>query len=291
MSRVRNLNAALTEQNVAGAAGEVPASVVKSAGRALQILELFDVLQRNSTVTEIAELLGYPQSSTSVLLRSLTVMGYLDYDVNDRSYITSSKVALLGHWPSSHIVGDGQLTNFMRRVNERTGQAVVLAVRNGLNAQYIHVIQATEALRLFVVKGSYRSLIKSGTGFALIADYSDSEITKLAIRINSERGDDTEAVPLKELLQEIEKVRARGFALTIDAVTRGGGMLAMRLPSSLSDGSRRPSAIGIGAASSVLTNRLDELVGVLREELAFAIDGQTIVEGVRGSDSSPATAG
>ena len=132
MSRVRNLNAALTEQNVAGAAGEVPASVVKSAGRALQILELFDVLQRNSTVTEIAELLGYPQSSTSVLLRSLTVMGYLDYDVNDRSYITSSKVALLGHWPSSHIVGDGQLTNFMRRVNERTGQAVVLAVRNGL---------------------------------------------------------------------------------------------------------------------------------------------------------------
>lgn len=278
MGRVRNLNLALTESNVTGDAGEVPASVVKSAGRALQILELFDVLQRKATVTEIAELLGYPQSSTSVLLRSLTVMGYLDHDEYARTYITSSKVALLGHWSSPHVTGDGSLTKIMRRVNERTGQAVVLAVRNGLNAQYIHVVQATEALRLFVVKGSYRSLIKSGTGFALLAKYPDSEITKLAMRINMERGAETEAVPIKALLTEIETVRARGYALTTGVVTPGAGMLAMPLPKSLSDGSRRPAAIGIGAANSVLLGRLDELVAVLREELASAVEGHADIE-------------
>ena len=51
-------------------------STVKSAARVLAILEYFDDLQRPSTVTEIAEELTYPQSSTSALLRSLVSMGY-----------------------------------------------------------------------------------------------------------------------------------------------------------------------------------------------------------------------
>src|SRR3546814_16050692 len=62
---------------------------VKSAGRVLEILEYFDDLQRQSTVMEIADALGYPQSSTSALLRSLVGMGYLNYDAHARTYITS----------------------------------------------------------------------------------------------------------------------------------------------------------------------------------------------------------
>src|SRR3546814_5492035 len=87
---------------------------VKSAGRVLEILEYFDDLQRQSTVMEIADALGYPQSSTSALLRSLVGMGYLNYDAHARTYITSSRVALLGSWVNRSEEHTSELQSLMR---------------------------------------------------------------------------------------------------------------------------------------------------------------------------------
>lgn len=84
MGRVRNLDVAPTEQNLAGDVGKFPANVVESASPTLQILELFDVLQCKATVMEIAERPGYPQLSTSVLLRSPTTMGCFDHNEHAR---------------------------------------------------------------------------------------------------------------------------------------------------------------------------------------------------------------
>jgi hypothetical protein len=42
---------------------------VKSAERVLQIFELFDEIQRDARVAEIAERLAFPQSSGSLLLK------------------------------------------------------------------------------------------------------------------------------------------------------------------------------------------------------------------------------
>jgi len=41
---------------------------VKSAVRVLEVLKYFDSIQREASVTEVARALGYPVSSTSVLL-------------------------------------------------------------------------------------------------------------------------------------------------------------------------------------------------------------------------------
>src|SRR3954464_13358310 len=80
---------------------------MKSAGRVLEILEYFDDIQRSSTVMEVANALGYPQSSASALLRSLVATGYLNFDPRTRMYITSSRVALLGSWVNSQFFAEG----------------------------------------------------------------------------------------------------------------------------------------------------------------------------------------
>ena len=61
-------------------------SVIKSARRALEVLEYLDEVRSDASVMEIARALNYPQSSTSVLLRSLTSTGYLSYDPQRRRY-------------------------------------------------------------------------------------------------------------------------------------------------------------------------------------------------------------
>lgn len=267
MVRLRSLHDALTEEAIAGGAEQLPPQVVKSAGRAFQILELFDVLRRKATLTEISELLQYPQSSTTMLLRSLVSLGYLNYDKDARTYITSSRVALLGKWASSMLVGDGWITNVMGRINDLTGQAVVLATRKGLMSQYIHVVQATAAVRLFVVQGTTRSLIRSGTGYALLAEVPDPEIVRIVMRVNAERGVNDEVIKHSEVIETIQTVRENGYALTARLVMPESGMLAMPLPMWLTNELGEPAAIGIGAAASVILERKSEFLAILREEL------------------------
>ncbi len=237
---------------------------VKSAGRVLEILEYFDDLQRQSTVMEIADALGYPQSSTSALLRSLVSLGYLNYDAFARTYITSSRVALLGSWVNSDFFAEGTIISMMKELNERTGDTVVLAVRNGLHIQYIHVIQATSPARLHMTLGTVRPIAASGAGFAFLSTMTDNEITRLIMRINAEAEEGQELIKVRDLLEEIAVIRRKGYAFTCDMVTRGGGIIAAPLPRI--SGQQR-MVVGIGGISEVMRGREEELSTVLIEQV------------------------
>ncbi|SKC03801.1 IclR family transcriptional regulator [Sphingopyxis flava] len=265
------LGQALGERWVAGHEQDDTDQIVKSAGRVLRILELFDVLKREALVSEVSELLALPQSSTSVLLRSLVVMGYLSYNAPTRAFAPTTRVALLGNWVNAPLLSDGPLIRLMHRLNVRTGQAVVLAVRNHVWSQYIHVVQASSPVRLYVVKGSRRPLVCSATGLTLISDLSDSEITRLGLRYNAEPQEVDVKVPVPVLLERAQAVRANGYAFQHDTVTAGAGVIAMRLPS-LENSDERLS-IGIAAPTQVLQDSKDDFVLALHEEIAAHLVG------------------
>lgn len=242
----------------------VESKLVKSAGRVLEILEYFDDLQRQSTVMEIADALSYPQSSTSALLRSLVTMGYLNYDPVNRTYITSSRVALLGSWINSPFFAEGAIISLMKEVNEETQDTIVLAVRNGLFVQYIHVVQATSPARLHMTLGTVRPLAASGAGYAILSTMTDAEITRIVMRVNAEAQDGESLIKIREVLEKIETVRANGYAFTCDMVTRGGGMMAAALPRMTG---QPQMVVGVGGISEVMRQRESELARILREKI------------------------
>lgn len=251
-------------QNRIQARAPIEQKTVKSASRVLEILEYFDDLQRQSTVMEIADALGYPQSSTSALLRSLVSMGYLIYDAHARTYITSSRVALLGSWVNSQFFAEGAIISMMKELNEQTGDTVVLAVRNGLNMQYIHVVQATSPARLHMTLGTVRPLAASGAGYALLSTMTDSEVTRLVIRINAETEEGKPLIKIRELLESLAVIRRKGYAFTCDMVTRGGGIIAAPLPRI--NGQPR-MILGMGGISEVMRGREEELSVALLNQI------------------------
>lgn len=261
MMQLSRLSQALGEINIVGCRDEETDRVVKSAGRVLRILELFDVLRREALVSEVSELLGVPQSSTSVLLRSMTLMGYLYFNPESRAFGPTTRVALLGNWINGTMIANGSLARLIERVNQRTGQAVVLAVRNRIWAEYIHVVQATDALRMFVVKGSRRPLVWSGTGFALMSDLPDSHIKRIAMHYNAETG---ENVCMAEVLERVDQVRTQGWVASYDLVTKGGAIIAMRLPQFDNE---EQIVIGVAGLTGVLREREAQFVACMQEEI------------------------
>jgi DNA-binding IclR family transcriptional regulator len=238
----------------------VAQKTVKSAGRVLEILEYFDDVQQPATVMEVADTLGYPQSSTSALLRSLVALGYLDYDRYKRTYVTSHRVALLGSWVNSDFVSEGSVISLMKELNELTGDTIILATRNGLFVQYIHLIQATSAARLHVTLGTTRPIAASVSGFAMLSTLTDHEIRRIVMRVNAETEDGKPLVKLADVMEHVNHTREKGYAFSCDMVTRGGGMIAAPLPGPLGG---QPLVIGIGGISEVMRAREIELVSVL----------------------------
>ncbi len=251
-------------KHVVGTRPPLPEGVVKSAGRVLQILEYFDEIQRPANVVEISGILKLPQSSTSALLRSLVAMGYLYFDRMARTYMPSCRVALLGNWVNHPLFMGGVALRCMDELQQRTGDAVVLAIRNGVWAQYIHVLQATSMARLQVTRGALRPLAASGTGYALLSTLPDAEVRKICHRINAEAraGGSIQPVAIDSLLVTLEDVRQTGYAFTTDLVTPGGAVLAMPLP--VTDGGQA-LVIGLGGISEVQKGRRAELIAVMKE--------------------------
>ncbi len=236
--------------------------VVKSAARVLEILEFFDDIQREATVVEVSQSLDYPQSSTSALMRSLVVLGYLTYDRQTRTFVPSSRVALLGSWTNPLFLREGKLLEVMRELNESTGDAVLLATRNGLYAQYIHVIQATSPARLHITLGTVRPLAASVFGYALLSTMPDAEIARIVTRTNAEANSPDKAVKIRELQPILNDIRTKGYAFMTNVVTKGGGVLAVPLPQGTNQGDL---VVGIAGIAEVMSARRDELVRVVLE--------------------------
>jgi DNA-binding IclR family transcriptional regulator len=234
----------------------------KSAMRALEVLEYFDDVRRGATVGEVTSALGYPQSSTSYLLKTLTGLGYLDFDATARTYMPTPRVALLGAWISGAAITDGTLIRLMREIAERTGQTAVLSARHGIYAQYIHVMEVRNDFQMHVPIGTRRLLVWSAAGFALLGDEAEADIRALVLRTNAELGPSRGPVNLREVLVNVATFRARGHFFSSELVTPKGGHIAMRLPCELSPG--RTLVLGVSGGSDRLGRDERRIVETMR---------------------------
>jgi len=251
---------------------ELPSNAVKSAARALQILEYFDHIRRTANVIQVSRALSYPQSSTSILLRSLVTLGYLDYNRRSRTYRPTNRVRLLGSWIEPELFQDGMLLDLLSELNEETSDLVALASRNALSAQYIHVVQAKTALRLHVTPGTSRPISTSVMGWVMLSSLPDLEVAKILRRINAEAGPQGPIVRVPDLLRRLEEIRRDGYAFSHSQITPGAAVLAMPLPTKAD---QSPLVIGIGSTVERMEPRLDGLVELLRSKISakFGSDG------------------
>lgn len=194
------------------------ANVVKSAGRAIQILEFFDLVQREATVSDVSTSLGYPQSSTSVLLRSLVAMGYLHHNRFKRTYMPTRRVSLLGNWLDASVVQQGSLLELVEGICLEAGETTVLAIMNALHVQYIYVQQSATEHSTHIVVGSLRELGRTAAGAALLSVFDDAYIGRLLRRANAERSPHERPIDAPAFMASITRGRKSGYF-----VGRGSG--------------------------------------------------------------------
>lgn len=233
-------------------------TMVKSARRVIEILELFDESQSGLSVGEVAGRLGYPQSSTSEILRTLHGMGYLSYDAKSRQFSPTLMVSLLGDWVHHRVLGDLWITSLTRELGGKTGGTISLAVQYQIYAKYIRVLRPSFGP---TVPGLLRPLCRSAVGKMLLSTLADNEIGKIIRRANALAKDPKERVNPGQLLKEVERIRVQRYAQTASEVIDGAGAIAVLLPIR---GYPQPVALGVGGPVDFIGRHSDAILEAMR---------------------------
>lgn len=237
---------------------------VKSAQRVLELLEFFAEERRPTAVGVIARTLGWPQSSTSVLLRGLAETGYFDHDARTGMYVPNVRISLATAWIQEHLYSEQNLLRLMEDVLEKTGHTVMIGSRRGVHVRYLHVLQATREGRFLAKTGSLRPLFRSASGKMLLTTLPEREIAMLLRKANALETESTHRLDFAAVVRELETVRRQGYAVSMGTSMPGAAALAMLIPAGRG---REPMTLSLGGPMKEVRRDRERLVAILREVL------------------------
>lgn len=242
----------------------VDGTIVKSAGRVLEVFEYFAAQQCPVNVTDVTKALGYPQSSTSVLLKSLTHLGYLEYDQATRCYVPTLRIALLGSWIQDSFFRRDNLLDLMQALGQKVKGSVIVGLQNGIFAQYIMMLDARGSTPILLPTGSLRPLCRSAIGRMLLTTKRDGDIVGILRRSNVQETQAQNRMSQRALLSEVELCRQRGYAFTEGTMTPGHGVIAVLLPTTPG---HAPMAMGIGGTIAQLRKSRERILDQLQRQI------------------------
>ena len=224
----------------------IAGGAVKSAGRVLEVLELLGNVRKPLSASEIGRLLDYPKSSTNVLLKYLTNLGYLSFDPDTMHYFPSLRVTSLGAWIPAALYGMGDAASMLQDVHDVTGETVTLSMRAGQAMRFIRVLPGSFFIALKMDEGTIAPLLGTSVGAAFLATRPPAEVERLA---ESARGMARTRVvrqAIDRTLESLSQVRSTGYSVTFASLFPDTGAISMALPPA-SDGN--VLVLGVGGLS------------------------------------------
>jgi DNA-binding IclR family transcriptional regulator len=252
---------------------------VKSAVRALEVLEQFGELRQPLRLKDIARNLRYPTSSTAALLKSLADCGYLTFDRNSRQYYPTSKLPDLGSRLASATLEDGSLMDTMHTLQQSTGELIVVGTPNDIFIDYIKSLRSTQPIQLYTPAGTRRLMIQSGMGWLLLSRMERMNTLRIyqrTIVAGELRPSDFSE---RQLVDRLQKLRDSDYVFTrsSDYVKTtahiGGAMIAMLVPT---PPGHRSLVLGVGGPADRLSKNREDIVKQMRSEIERLAD---VVEG------------
>jgi DNA-binding IclR family transcriptional regulator len=244
---------------------------VKSAVRALSILDLLVGEGRPLRGVEVANALNLSPSSANQLLKTLVDTAYLVFDPVSKRYSPSPRMGRLGAAVAHDYFGCGAVEALMRAVVDATGVRVTLCASQGGYMQLLDAVspaepppKALEANFPVASSAGVRIPMFGSTVGAAWLSVQDERTVHAAIRLcRRELGKAADDVG--GIMERVRRVRRQGFAfggISADDAIRS---LGVALPPS-----RNGVVLVLGAsgATEEMEARRDEIVGVIREKVA-----------------------
>lgn len=187
---------------------------VKTAGRTIDIFELFAEMRTPLTVSEISRGLDAPQSSCFNLVRALVARGLLYTVGGKKQFYPTRKLFEIGEAIVQNDPLVPRLKQRLELLRDRTQETTILGAQQGCDVLYLAVAEGPQTIRYMSYAGEIKPFNASAIGKALLMAKPDDERDELIKKINKSRITDRTIVTDRALADDISLACERGFAIT-----------------------------------------------------------------------------
>jgi len=185
------------------------------------VLASFTPNKPEATLTDIAEILGCDASTASRFAYTLEELGYLERNRETKLYRVSPKIYAL----TVSLSGPRNIRKvslpFMENLRDRTGETVVLGVRDGAEIVVIEVVETKHALVPRGWVGGRVPIYCSALGKAMLIHLPSKELTKLLDTLTLIPYTENTIINRMDLLAELDITSERGWSTNKEEFTSG----------------------------------------------------------------------
>ena len=239
--------------------------VDSTLSKGLAILENLATSQGSKGVTELSRELKLTKSNTFRLLQTLNTLGYVKH-LDDKTYAATLKTWQVGRSSVENLNLRAACAPEMAYLSQETGEAIYLAVPEGLNIIYIDKVESLKPIRSWNPIGGSAPIHCVGTGKAILSSNFEQLRAKLDGRLV--RYTDKTLTTLDEVAADVKETRKRGYAF--DRGEFRDRILSFGAPILLSDG-EAIAALGISLPDINLNDGGEDRLGRLVQHAAEGV--------------------
>lgn len=245
-------------------------SGVKSADRLMILLEYL-AANGQMPFSSIVKDLDLPNSSAHQLLQTAVHRGFIDLDSKARTYRLGLKILEIGQAYFRALDLPAIAQPYMDRLLLLLGETIQLAKLDGLDTIHIAVAKSDHAIKLITEVGMRRPAHATGLGKVLLASLSDDEIRARLKGVKLKAFSAHTITDHEELIEELHRVRERGFAEDSEEFAVGCKCFAMPLHN---ESGQTVAAMSVSIPTPRLTEEIARTALVRLGEMARSIEAR-----------------
>lgn len=238
-------------------------NVVKSVSRALDIITLVSLKKGGLGVTEIAKQIDINKSSVYRILSTLAQYGYVEQDSETGRYKLGYKFLEISSKLLESIDLRAEALPFLQELESETNEVIHLVVYDQGEVVYIEKLEGNETLRMHSKVGKRAPMHCTSVGKTILAHLPSSEVLEILERKGLPYHTDKTITNKDVFLQELVKVKQKGYALDLEENEYGITCIAVPIFDHL--GKVIASASISGPTMRMTSERLELLKGRMLE--------------------------
>ncbi len=202
-------------------AGSQPPAV-KSASRALDIIEYIAKSAKPPNFTAILHHLDIPKSSLSLLLHELVGSDYLDFDPDTRVYYPGLKLIQIGAICINNTNISREIALGIKKLSDEFGETTHAGILDGRHIVYIAKHHGSRDVSVVATIGYRVPAHATAIGKVLLATLPAAELRARLDGVQLERYTDNTLTDFQALAAELDKVAVQGYAVDNQEIIPGG---------------------------------------------------------------------
>lgn len=231
-----------------------------------RLVRLFEAVAGGpASLSAIAAQTGLSDATALRYLNSLTGHGFLERDPQTRQFRVGMRMFLLGRSALNGREFMAIANSSMVRLVDAISETANLGIRVGHELLIVHAVETPQPIRKGASVGERDAWHSSGLGKAILSTLEPAE--SVAILNRSERVPSTHRTlcALDDLMRELDRTRARGYA--VDDEESAIGLRCVAAPIRESNGTARYALSISGPSSRVTAERLPGIADSLSKEV------------------------